>query len=109
MYHGDLYCSFHGALIYANGCNKKGIIMFYAILERETGKSHVVECDNEDKLRCYNRERYAIVPVDPPVSTKDRRFNGSIRESIDPVETLKPAERKYPKVRQFTAYTIIEG
>ena len=83
--------------------------MFYAILERETGKSHIVECNNESSLRCYNREKYAIVPVDPPVNTKDHRVNGHIRESIDPVETLKPADRKYPKARIWVGYTIIEG
>ena len=90
-------------------CHCKGLTMFYAILERETGKSHIVECNNEAALKCYNSEKYAIVPVDPPISTKDRRFNGRINESIDPLETLKPAERKYAKVRIFTDYTIIEG
>jgi hypothetical protein len=87
--------------------------MFFSVMELMTGKAHVIEADSQEQAsKYYNSDKYVIVPTDDIKSNKDRRYNGSIKESIDPVETLKPApprEIVLPKVWDGTEVVVLKG
>lgn len=79
--------------------------MFFSVMELMTGKAHIIEADSLSKAsKYYNRDKYIIVPTEGKLDVRSNRVNGSIRESIDPVETLKPAP-----IREVVIPTIWDG
>ena len=87
--------------------------MFFSVMELMTGKAHVIEADSQEAAsKYYNVDKYVIVPTDEIRSNKDRRYNGSIHESIDTRESLKPAPPRkvvLPKVWDGTEVVVLKA